>query len=356
MAGSPKDRIDFAFIVDKLEELASRTKNSQHGLNFERLTLNHRVLANIQINMSIRENFIQNSSSSELLMHKRGTVFSWSSIKSSIDFFRWSRSATAEELSIQSYNNAKENSLILSIMALRSLLEICGNAALLEKDLQELPEPKDENFARKDWFNAIQSLIDSRLEGVRVDYDKITKSGLRGAGRFSYKPGHLEADKTAKDLLKGIDLLDKRIKGTRNAYEFFSEFSHPNLASVLTNYDRVESKLQVIDIHGYATHHQKRHVGAMFLDNFGHLLVEGIEVVEECVDELLRIDLFLKLKGETISIHAKKVIRRIVRKNTSSFESWEACPCNSGINIQRCCGNMIKASKFGRRSAAAQLH
>lgn len=68
---------------------------------------------------------------------------------------------------MQAYSNAKENSLIVSIMALRSIIEISGNAALLERDLQDISEPKDENVAQMDWLNAIQSLVDARLEGVR---------------------------------------------------------------------------------------------------------------------------------------------------------------------------------------------
>ena len=356
MARNSEDRIDFSLIVENLEKLAIRAKNSNHGLNFERLTLNHRILSNLEINILSRDNFTENVSYSESLMYRRGTVFNLSSIMSSIDFFRWSRSSTSEELAVQGCSNAKEQSLILSIMALRSIIEISGNAALLERDLQEISEPKDENVARMDWLKAIQSLVDARLEGVRVDYSELTKNGLRGTRKFSYKPGYLEADKTAKDLLKGVDVLDKRIKGTRAAYEFFCEFSHPNLASVLTNYERTESKLKVIDIHGYAAHHQQRHVGTFFLDTFGCLLAEGIEIVGECVDELGRIDMALKSKGEAISIHAKQAIRRIIRIDPESFDSRELCPCNSGLNIQKCCGKMIKTSKFGTWTPVPRLH
>ncbi len=355
MARNSEDRIDFSLIVGNLERLASRAKNPNHGLNFERLTLNHRILANLQINIAGRDKFIENASSSEKLMHKRGTVFSWSSIKSSIDFFRWSRSSNADELATQAYINAKEKSLIMSIMALRSIIEISGNAALLEIDLQEISEPKDEKFARMDWFNAIQSLIDDRLEGVRVDYAVLKKHGLRGTRKFSYKPGDF-ADRTAKDLLNGVDVLDKRIKGVRAAYEFFCEFSHPNLASVLTNYERTESKIKVIDIHGYSAHHQQRHVGTVFLDTFGCLLAEGIEIVGECVDELGRIDIALKSKGEAISSHVKQAIRRIIRNDPESFNPRELCPCNSGLNIQKCCGKMIKTSKFAKWLPVPQLH
>lgn len=355
MAKNFEDSIDFSLIVESLKKLASRAKNANHGVNFERLTMNHRILSNLEIDILNRGEFNE-ISSSEIFMYKRGVAFRFSSTKSSIDFFRWSRASIAEDIAMQSYNSAEEKSLIVSIMSLRSLLEIVGNAALLEKDLQEISQPNDKNVARMEWLNAVRSVVDVRLEGVRVDYSELIKNGLRETKRYTYKPSLGEADKTAKDLLKGIDVLDKRIKGARAAYEFFCEFTHPNLASVLTNYEGTESRLRVIDIHGYAAHHRQRHIGAFFLKTFGSLLAEGIEIVGDCVDELLRIDLALKSLGEAASRHAKKTIRELIKNDPTSFDSRELCPCNSGMNIQRCCGKMIKASKFGSWKPSAQLH
>lgn len=356
MAISVENKISFSQIVQSLEQLAKRAGNSNHGQYFKRLTLNHRILAELQAGIHKRDLSIQDVSDSELLMLKRGTVFNWSSLQSSIDFFRWSRASTVEELASQAYQSAKENSLLVAITALRSILEVSGNAALLERDLHELAEPKDENVARMDWLSEFESVIDGRIAGVRVDYSALTRNGLRGAKKFSYKPGELEADHTAKDLLKGVDVLDKRIKGARAAYEFFSEFAHPNLASVWTHYDRTEVKIRVLDIHGYAVHHQRRHVGAAFLDTFGSVVSEGIEIAGECVDELLRIDIVLKAEGEAMARHAKRAIREIIKRDPAAFDSRELCPCNSGRNIQQCCGKLIKLSRFGRWTTTPPLH
>lgn len=356
MAISVENKISFSQIVQSLEQLAKRAGNSNHGQYFKRLTLNHRILAELQAGIHKRDLSIQDVSDSELLMLKRGTVFNWSSLQSSIDFFRWSRASTVEELASQAYQSAKDNSLLVAITALRSILEVSGNAALLERDLHELAEPKDENVARMDWLSEFESVIDGRIAGVRVDYSALTRNGLRGAKKFSYKPGELEADHTAKDLLKGVDVLDKRIKGARAAYEFFSEFAHPNLASVWTHYDRTEVKIRVLDIHGYAVHHQRRHVGAAFLDTFGSVVSEGIEIAGECVDELLRIDIVLKAEGEAMARHAKRAIREIIKRDPAAFDSRELCPCNSGRNIQQCCGKLIKLSRFGRWTTTPPLH
>lgn len=356
MASYSDESISFSLIVENLEKLATQAKNPNHGQHFQRFTLNHRILVKLQADIYKRKASLQDVSDPELLMLKRGTVLRWSGLQSSIDFFRWSRASTVEELANQAHRSAKDNSLLLAITGLRSILEVAGNAALLERDLKELEEPKDENFALMNWLSAFESIIDGRIAGVRVDYSVLTKNGLRGTKNFSYKPGEFEADQTAKDLLKGVDVIDKRIKGARSAYEFFSEFAHPNFASVLTHYDHTEVKIKVLDIHGYAVHHQRRHVGADFLDTFGSLVAEGIEIAGECVDELMRIDLVLKTEGETMAKHVKKAIREIIKRDPAAFDSRELCPCNSGKNIQQCCGKLIKTSKFGRWTIAARLN
>lgn len=115
-------------------------------------------------------------------------------------------------------------------------------------------------------------------------------------------------------------------------------------------------KIRVVDIHGYAVHHQRRHVGAAFLDTFGSVVSEGIEIAVECVDELLRIDLVLKAEGEVVARHAKRAIREIIKRDPAAFDCRELCPCNSGKNYQHCCGKLIKLSKFGSWTKTPPLH
>ena len=94
-----------------------------------------------------------------------------------------------------------------------------------------------------------------------------------------------------------------------------------------------------------------RRLGKMFLEQFGSLVIEGIEIVGECVDDFQRIDHELKIEGEAMAKHAKKAIRTIIKHEPAIFDSREKCPCNSGINIQQCCGKLIKRSRFGRFTA-----
>lgn len=353
MITSPDSPESYAQILLQLKSLETVASNSDHTQHTQRLTLNHRVLTQLQVNIYKRDPSFLDVGPSELLVLKRGTVFNWSSLKSSIDFFRWSRAVAVEELAAQAHQSGRDSSLLMSMFALRSILELTGNAALLEKDLHALAEPSDDAYARIDWLKDVESLIDGRLAGVRVDYTALTQSGLRGTKRFSYKPGELEDDRTAKDLLNGVDALDKRVKGARATYEFFSEFVHPNLASSWINYERTETRLQVSEVYGYAAHHYRRRIGSFFLETFGHLISEGVDIVVNCVDELRRIDSGLKAMGVSIAKHAKKSIREVIKKDPKDFDFRESCPCNSGVNIRQCCGKLIKVGKFGRFTAAS---
>jgi hypothetical protein len=354
------DAVSYSEIIENFARLANRMPHSKLKEHYTRLALNNRILTEIMGKIYTQDpsTFTRDPSSikisdSEFLMLKRGEILRHSAIRYSIDFFSWCRITSAEELASQAHQAATDNSLLMAVMALRSILEISGNAALLEKDLQGIPEPKDElSLTLAYWLNEIEETVDVRLAGTRVDYEFLTKNSLRNAKKqITYTPEEFEADRTARDLLKGVDLLDKRVKGARAAYEFFSEFAHPNLASAWTNYDRAEIKIQILDVHGYEAHHRRRHVGTVFLDMFGSVLLEGIEIVIECMDELLRISLALEKVAEITGVRAQKVIRGHIRKDTAMFDSRENCPCNQGKNILQCCGKLINRSKFGRIQA-----
>lgn len=356
MSANSREKIQLSQLIESLAQLSVRADDSNHGKHFQRLTLNHRVLTRLQADIYNRELTKKDIGSGEFLMITRGAVFNWASLESSLNFYRWSRTATVQELASQSHRSASEYSILMSIMALRSIIEIAGNVSLMGKDLDALAEPGGDEIALMNWLNEFESIIDARISGVRVDYSVLTNSGLREAKKYSYKPSEFEVDQTSRDLLKGIDLLDKRVKGARAAYEFFSEFAHPNLASVWTHYDRTEMKMKVLDIHCYAVHHQRKHIGAMFLDTFGHLLSEGILITQECVEELRRLDVVFKSKSEILAKQAKRAIRQIIKRNPQAFDSREWCPCGSGNNILQCCGKLIKSSNFGRFAKVGSLN
>lgn len=308
--------------------------------------MNHRAITKLQNDIFGRD--ADSITSLELLILKRSQIFKWAAARNSLDFIRWARCVAVCELADQALLAARGNSLLLAIMALRSILEISGNAALLEKDVNELGKPIDDSFATMEWLNEFEAIVDTRASGMKVNYHYLVSEGLReSAGKVSYKPGNGEADMTAKDLLKGVDVLNKKIKGARSAYDFFCEFAHPNLASTMMHYDHIDFLLSVMDVHGYSAIHTQRKVGDEFLAAFGLVVSEGIDIVTDCVGELYNIDLLLGAKGVDVAMYARKSIRDAIKHDPRSFDFREMCPCYSGKSIQKCCGRFIKISKFG---------
>jgi len=339
--------ISSAQIIELLRALSLKALDIESEDKFIRFTLNNKLLTQMQGNLIRRDPSAGSATFAELLAIKRATVYGWAGLKTSLNFFRWTRKVAIIELTKQALLAAESNSILVTLSAMRLILEIIGNTCLLKRDFDKFAFPIDDISEKMIWLNGFDSLIDGRVAGVRSNYFKILTDGLRAAKKISYKPGDFESNLEAKDLLNGVDLLAESVKGARNAYEFFSEFAHPNLASAMTNYDQTSVRYSIDEIIFYSVHYQKDKMGDNFLENFGSVLIEGIEILSECIDEMVRLDVCLKGKADEAALVAKGVIREMVKKDPLAFDSMETCPCYSGKNIKNCCGKLIKPSKFG---------
>lgn len=348
-------------LVNLLSNVASKALLLNPEDQFVRFTINHRLLTELQVKIHQREQSIDRVTQDELFVLKRASIFVWAGLKASLNFYRWTRKTSIIELSRQGFIAAKSNSLLVALSSMRSILEITGNASLLKRDLEKFEDPIDNLEEKTKWLNNFDGLIDSRISGVRSNYSKILSGGLRNAKKIAYKPGEFEANLEAKDLLNGVDLLAERVKGARAAYDFFSEFAHPNLASSLVSYDQTSVRYSINEIIFYSVQYQQNKLGDTFLDNFGLVLVEAIEIISECLDEMLKIDEFLMQRADEVALVAKRVIRDMVKRDPFAFDAHESCPCYSGKNIQNCCGRLINVSKFGhwpmlKKSNDSRLH
>jgi hypothetical protein len=351
-----QEPVSFANIVKALSDLEAQALKMRPKDVFERLAMNTSVFAKFQSKIFHSNQVGQDISDLDLLCLKRGTIYDWSSIKSNLEFFIWSRKSSIVDLTRQALASFKGNSLLLTCMALRAILESVGNACLLRRDLKQFPEPDIDLHKRMEWLNGIDDLIDVRLKGMRIDYSTILKKGLRLSKQYSYKPGVDEADWKANDLLTGVDVLTKTVKGARATYEFFSEFAHPNMASVYTNYDQTIMKVQFGSINCYSALHNQTKIGDIFIEDFGSILFEGIDIISESIKELQLADDYFHKKADEVATIAQKCIRDMVKKNPQLFDKRENCPCNSGKNIQYCCGRLINASKFSNWTKFPSLH
>jgi hypothetical protein len=349
------------YIIDLLRNISSKCLAIKPDDQFVRLTLNNRLITEMQSNIYRRDPSMSSTPPAELFVMKRASVFGWAGLKASLNFFRWTRKTSMLELCKQASIAAESNSLLVTLCALRSILEITGNCCLLRRDLERFTDPIDNILEKMNWLNGVDGIIDSRIAGMRSNYSKILTNGLRSSKKISYKPGELEVNLEAKDLLNGVDLLAESVRGARAAYDFFSEFAHPNLASSLINYDQTSVRFNIDEIIFYSVQYEQNKFGDAFLENFGSVLIEGIEIISECIDEMVKIDEYLNRKADEVAIVAKRVIRDTIKKDPFAFDAHELCPCYSSKNIQYCCGKLINKSKFGnwpmvRANNAGVLH
>jgi len=334
-------------IIDLLRNISTKCLAIKPDDQFIRLTLNNRVLTEMQANIYRRDPSMSSTTDAELFTMKRASVFGWAGLKTSLNFFRWTRKTSMLELCKQALIAAESKSLLVTLSAMRSILEITGNCCLLRRDLERFTDPIDNILEKMNWLNGIDEIIDSRIAGMRSDYSKILANGLRSSKKTSYKSGEFEVNLEAKDLLNGVDLLAESVKGARAAYDFFSEFAHPNLASSLINYDQTSVRYAIDEIIFYSVQYEQNKFGDAFLENFGAVLIEGIEIISECIDEMVKIDDYLNHKADEVALVAKRVIRDTIKKDPFAFDAHESCPCYSRKNIQNCCGKLINTSKFG---------
>lgn len=81
----------------------------------------------------------------------------------------------------------------------------------------------------------VNQAIAEALYGTRVDWRMLANADFENIyfKDAAYKPREHEMDLTKKNVLNAVNTLNKRIPGTRVAYDVLCEFLHPNVGDVL---------------------------------------------------------------------------------------------------------------------------
>ena len=189
----------------------------------------------------------------------------------------------------------------------------------------------------------VQNLLAPRTYGTRINWKTFVETKHDEPlpkGMVKYEKNDLRQDNEAVQVLKAVDMLDKRVRDARSVYEFLCEFAHPNSGAffAFTESEKPSSK-----------------IGA------GHFaLVEksvGLGFPSGCVSELF--DAFaraFRVSGECLAVLEKSFIEleelegklqsviqiwvhNTSRKRPDLFAAYEPCPCSSGKNFKFCCKN-----------------
>ncbi len=158
--------------------------------------------------------------------------------------------------------------VIGSMLCSRALMETITMAEFIEDTLEKHATEKD--------IAAVETLANSQLFSTR-NPDRIAE----GSG-FS-----------AKSVLTFIDKFDKKIDGARDAYDFLSEFCHPNGSGHLFTYGDINYADGSVSFSEFPTRHQPILAHVMT----GYMLILFVERIMDTFDRL--IPLISEIDGAT---------------------------------------------------------
>ena len=257
--------------------------------------------------------------------------------------FRWTKKKAIAECLGSVKFSLDHDSLLPALVLARTILEQVGTYALFQRDVSCLTPADESPNAAGDWVLDIQHALLPRAMGTRIDWADYFSNGLKGKGRKGYKANEGYFDQGAKDLLNGIDLVDKSVRGIRNAYEFLSEYGHPNYPSY---------QLGVVSAELTPHRHGFRMLRKVYAgDRTPRFAVEEQRFLLRDVWELLvaALEHFLVLDKKFADIQkevGKKThswVRKTLRKHGTGtvFRYADPCPCFSGKIVGCCCGKGV---------------
>ena len=124
-------------------------------------------------------------------------------------------------------NQWNSGNIIASVTLSRSLLETIVVASHIRDELLRLQEPMNQEAA-----NAIDDLCNKHLFATR-NQDTVDA----GYGHF------------ATNIITYVNKFDKKIPSTREAYDFLSEFAHPNGSGHLFTYGEINRQAGHVTFH-----------------------------------------------------------------------------------------------------------
>jgi hypothetical protein len=147
-----------------------------------------------------------------------------------------------------------------SILCGRALLETIVLAHHVRTELQRLGPAKD--------ADAIDDLVNSNLFATRNEQTVASGHGYQ-----------------APSILKYVDKFDKKIPGVRDAYNFLSEFAHPNGSGHLFTYGEMNRQTGTVTFHEAAPRVLgiQGHVITCFM------LIKFVELILDTFDEIIPI-------------------------------------------------------------------
>ncbi|MCM5570492.1 SEC-C domain-containing protein [Burkholderiaceae bacterium FT117] len=264
------------------------------------------------------------------------------SIATRLAAFRWTRKkAISEALDIIAVC-IDRGALSAALLQSRASLEQAGGLLLFDKDIAGIPKPSSDNAARTQWLVAVNAALGSRAKGMRIDWEDVLAKGLRQGRSKSYKPAEGVQSLEARDLMKGIDALDREIKGTRKVYDFLSEFAHPNIGIFSLGIEDFAHETLKSGLRIYTRTYSAKGRGAYVTEQLASIFFETLEVVHAVSALAQQSDTRLGTLESDLTLQSRSAIRTILRLYPWTTKRTDPCPCFSGRIADACCGRRLR--------------
>lgn len=237
-----------------------------------------------------------------------------------------------------------ENDLLNFLWAARTLVERFAHINYFITKARSILDSV-ESISNREYISTldIDDLVKNSVYGTLTDWNAIAVKNDLTEVDLKTELGKGAKEKFgvhgAKQVLDKIDTLNKKIPGSRSAYEILCEFLHPNVGDIFSctseyrNFaDRhgvfyIQRKIVATGGHGSEMPTAERAV----LDKvFRHLALLCDTYAEDMREGCSFRDALLEL--------LTKQTRDFLRKNRRAIRRRDPCPCASGEAAYRCCG------------------
>jgi hypothetical protein len=268
----------------------------------------------------------------------RASIYNQAAAARQLEAFLHVSRVVAFELCQAGIRGFEAKEVAVPCMMLRSLLERTAHAGALGRALKPLTQASPQSDTLNRPLLEVADKISKALYGTKVDWQKLLNVNPRTVSNddIAYARKDLTMDVSARSVLSSIDKLDKRIPGTRIAYDVLCEFLHPNVGDL---YSATVGAYSHIDYYG--TRHLIRELGLgpkelSSTPDLERILSQVLTICSEAIRILPLAFDDLKTESYVANKLAKKFAHRVRKRYRSYFQKNDLCPCLSGLRIRDC--------------------
>lgn len=279
----------------------------------------------------------------ELAIGMRLFLYDKGKASSLLNTFIYTKRAAIKDLGASLQNTVAGLNIISSIVLVRAIIEQVAALSVATKEINTLFDFEELTVNEKsDKIISLCEIVTKRGKGTRLDWEAYLSNSLREGKKKSYKAEEGAVDQTASDLMNNVDFLNKSVKGARKAYEFASEFAHPNIGAHFLYVQSASFKILADDIRIWERI-SARNFPKYGIDALEERIVELLEIAVESISHLNILINELEAKQKTIKQWVKEIIKKGIDNQPLIFNLKEPCPCFSGLEFGKCCGKKLSS-------------